>query len=200
MIFFLVIASVRYSDTFHQEVMQENKNNESFTGTMTRSPSQSLYKSTSSRLNSKEIVDDNEESREDEEDEHSDKEEGIEEREIDEDEEEEEEEFGSQFEHMRSQVEKPAFSLKRLEGSTLATSRLNISNSLQNLRKGTSDSELATVSPKKTSSPQSTAPGSVNESAINSSTSSFSDISESSVTQSAMEDAFLSNFNHGSKL
>ncbi|KAI9362218.1 hypothetical protein BD770DRAFT_382181 [Pilaira anomala] len=198
-------TSVRYSDTFHQqEVIQENTNNESYTGTMTRSPSQSLYKSTSSRLNSKEIVNDEEESKEDkedEEDDHSDKED-IEEREVDEDEEEEEEEeeFGSQFERMRSQVEKPAFSLKRLEGSTLATSRLNISSSIQNLRKGTSDSESATVSPKKTLSPQSTAPGSVNESTINSSTSSFSDISESSVTQSAMEDAFLSNFNHGSKL
>ncbi|KAL7333810.1 hypothetical protein PS15p_202674 [Mucor circinelloides] len=46
----------------------------------------------------------------------------------------------------------------------------------------------------------STAPGSSNESAMNSIGSSFSDISDSSVTQSALEEAFLSKFNQGSKM
>ncbi|KAL9556433.1 hypothetical protein MBANPS3_001865 [Mucor bainieri] len=45
-----------------------------------------------------------------------------------------------------------------------------------------------------------TAPGSSNESAMNSIGSSFSDISDSSVTQSALEEAFLSKFNQGSKM
>lgn len=98
---------------------------------------------------------------------------------------------------MTGQVEEPAFLPKQLE-SSLAASRMLTTKSIQNLRKSKSESEPA--SPKKALSPQSTAPGSNNESAINSSTSSFSDISESSVTQSAMEDAFLSNFNQGSKL
>jgi hypothetical protein len=82
------------------------------------------------------------------------------------------------------------------------------------VKTGASPSLSANGSPKKILSPQSHSPairpsttvvpgsggGSKNNSAINSSTSSISDISESSVTQSAMEDAFLSNFNHGSKM
>ncbi|KAI8075528.1 hypothetical protein BDF21DRAFT_423089 [Thamnidium elegans] len=182
-------TSVRYSDTFHQqEVIQESKNNESVVEALGRSSSQSLHKSSSSRLNI-------ENSKEEEEEEENDEEnEGEEE---DEEEDDDEEEFSSHFERMRGQVEEPAFLPKQLEGS-LAASRIQISKSIQNLRKTKSESEPA--SPKKALSPQSTAPGSNNESAINSSTSSFSDISESSVTQSAMEDAFLSNFNHGSKL
>lgn len=78
----------------------------------------------------------------------------------------------------------------------------------------TTTSSSTSSSPRKILSPQIHSPairpsntvtsvhgsGSNNNSAINSSTSSFSDISESSVTQSAMEDAFLSNFNHGSKM
>ncbi|GAA5814664.1 hypothetical protein MFLAVUS_008163 [Mucor flavus] len=185
-------TSVRYSDTFHQqEVVQESKVNESIVEARNRSPSQSLYKSSSSRLNTE---DNNKEEDEDDDDDDDDKEE---EEEDEEEDDEEEEEFSSHFERMRRQVEEPAFLPKQLEGS-LAASRIQISKSIQNLRKEKSESEPA--SPKKALSPQSTAPGSNNESAINSSTSSFSDISESSVTQSAMEDAFLSNFNHGSKL
>lgn len=133
---------------------------------MTRSPSQSLYQSSSSRLDAK-----NYNETEDEDD---------------------EEEFSTHFERMRIQVEEPAFLPRRSDGSTsnLTSSRQQISQSIQNLRKDSS-------SPKKVVSPP--APGSSNQSAINSSTSSFSDISESSVTQSAMEDAFILNFTHGSK-
>lgn len=188
------IASVRYSDTFHQhEVVQESKTNESIVEARNRSPSQSLYKSSSSRLN----TEDNNKEEEDDEDDDDDDNDKEEEEEENEEEDDEEEEFSSHFERMRRQVEEPAFLPKQLEGS-LAASRIQISKSIQNLRKDKSESEPA--SPKKALLPQSTAPGSNNESAINSSTSSFSDISESSVTQSAMEDAFLSNFNHGSKL
>ncbi|GAA5794845.1 hypothetical protein HPULCUR_000193 [Helicostylum pulchrum] len=187
-------TSVRYSDTFHQqEVVQESKTNESIVEARTRSPSQSLHKSSSSCLNTEDDNKKEEEEEEEDEEEDDDQEDDA----ADDDDDDEEEEFSSHFERMRGQVEEPAFLPKQLEGS-LAASRIQISKSIQNLRKGKSESEPA--SPKKALSPQSTAPGSNNESAINSSTSSFSDISESSVTQSAMEDAFLSNFNHGSKL
>lgn len=111
--------------------------------------------------------------------------------------------------------------------SGLQNSRQALSMSIQNLKKLHTDkvngeevpleSSSATSSQHstKTSSTQpqspvhspatnnfqiSTAPGSSNESAMNSIGSSFSDISDSSVTQSALEEAFLSKFNQGSKM
>ncbi|KAI7889247.1 uncharacterized protein EV154DRAFT_515464 [Mucor mucedo] len=154
--------SVRYSDTFQQPYdgsispIQTPLSPQP----MTRSPSQSLYQSSSSRLNTKSFSDD------------------------------EEQEFSTHFQRMQVQVEEPAFLPRRSAGSTsnLTSSRQQISQSIQNLKKDTSPNIIKTSSS-----------SSENQSAIHSSTSSFSDISESSVTQSAMEDAFILNFTHGSK-
>lgn len=221
------LASIRYSNTLQQQQQHVQDNIElqpdtplfqlgnplklspiestSPSSKPLQSPTESMYKSTLGRVhteNTAYIKDDSDDDgspgnmRESEEE--DDKE--------DKSEEDEEERFSSHFQQLK--FEEPAFLPRRVEGSTgsLSTSRHQLSLSIQNLRKPTSNSgEGNVVSPKRILSPQthspatrsSTAPGSNNESAINSSTSSFSDISETSVTQSAMEDAFLSNFGNG---
>ncbi|KAI9485585.1 MAG: hypothetical protein EXX96DRAFT_545694 [Benjaminiella poitrasii] len=142
-------------------------------------------------------------------------------------EEEEEEVFSNHFERMKTQVEEPAFLPHKLDSSSsnnssLMSSRQQLSLSIQNLRKyNPLDDNLSSssVHSKRSNStapstqPQSpvtavtshqrtaTAPSSSsNESALNSIGSSFSDLSDSSVTQSALEEAFLSKFNQGSKM
>ncbi|KAI7902623.1 uncharacterized protein BX663DRAFT_552032 [Cokeromyces recurvatus] len=138
----------------------------------------------------------------------------------------EEEVFSNHFQRMRLQVEEPAFLPHNSyisNNSSLISSRQQLSLSIQNLKKyNTLDDNLSSSSihSKKgnytapNTQPQSpviaittshhrttTAPSSSsNESALNSIGSSFSDLSDSSVTQSALEEAFLSKFNHGSKM
>ncbi|CEP17929.1 hypothetical protein [Parasitella parasitica] len=153
----------------------------------------------------------------------------VEDNSIDEEGKTDDEEFSSHFERMKLQVEEPAFlpqQRKRIitstSSSSIQNSRQALSMSIQNLKRLHTDklndevpiessSTASSLHSTKTSSTQphspatatfqiSTAPGSSNESAMNSIGSSFSDISDSSVTQSALEEAFLSKFNQGSKM
>ncbi|KAI8644046.1 hypothetical protein BD408DRAFT_475122 [Parasitella parasitica] len=149
---------------------------------------------------------------------------------IDEEAKTDDEEFSSHFERMKLQVEEPAFLLQQRKethagasSSGIQNSRQALSMSIQNLKRLHTDklnneevpiemsSTASSLHSTRTSSTQphspatanfqiSTATGSSNESAMNSIGSSFSDISDSSVTQSALEEAFLSKFNQGSKM
>jgi hypothetical protein len=210
------LNSKNSADTVQQDLITSNDPPTALPLKTQKSPSESLYKSSMGRLHTettayiKEDSEDDDRSLDNDDDDEED--DGTDTKEDEE--EDEEERFSSHFERMKLQVEEPAFLARRLEGSagSLSASRNQLSLSIQNLRKPSNvfGGESSLGSPKKILSPQihspatrpSTAPGSNNESAINSSTSSFSDISETSVTQSAMEDAFLSNFDHagGSKM
>ncbi|CAO3668887.1 unnamed protein product [Rhizopus stolonifer] len=99
-------------------------------------------------------------------------------------------ELSEQLERIEIDDDGPAFLPRRSVDNLNDSHRMSLS--IQNLNR--------TITPQHTSSPQATASNSNNQSALNSVTSSFSDLSDTSVTQSALEDAFMSKFNHGSKM
>ncbi|KAI8882740.1 hypothetical protein K501DRAFT_220543 [Backusella circina FSU 941] len=99
-------------------------------------------------------------------------------------EEDEEEEFSSHFERMKLQMEEPAFLPRKLDSSR------QLSVSMQQLKRE------HTPPTQRSPAVQPVTPSS----ALNSVGSSFSDLSDSSITQSALEDAYMSKFNQGSKM
>ncbi|KAI8994731.1 hypothetical protein BDB01DRAFT_773883 [Pilobolus umbonatus] len=101
--------------------------------------------------------------------------------------------FSTQFERMKLEVEKPAFMTRKSE--TISPTKPSVSTQ----RKDAAESSIR-LNPVSYSPATNTVNNSNNTSAINSVGSSFSDLSDSSVTQSALEDAFMSKFNNGSKM
>ncbi|KAG0164536.1 hypothetical protein DFQ30_009810 [Apophysomyces sp. BC1015] len=143
-----------------------------------------------------------------------------------EEEEKEEEEFDTHFAKMRLELEEPAFlprnnlsqSISRKDSTVLR--QLTTENKADERQTTTSKHIIRTTNtspppPRKVFGPSQTrtSPPSAHDnivvsddsgkeasSALNSVGSSFSDLSDSSITQSALEDAFLSKFNNGSKM
>ncbi|CEI96693.1 hypothetical protein RMCBS344292_10850 [Rhizopus microsporus] len=169
--------SIRYSDTIqHNELPQENRQN-------TDSLLLSKISTIAPRLQEPENQDSS----------------LIEERPIENqgESEEDDQDITDQLEKIQIE-EEPAFLPRRSTSKTMSNSS-RLSLSIQNLKK--------TITPQQQQQqqlPQSpqivTASSSNNPSALNSVGSSFSDLSDSSVTQSALEDAFMSKFNQGSKM
>ncbi|KAK4516188.1 uncharacterized protein ATC70_011157 [Mucor velutinosus] len=107
--------------------------------------------------------------------------------------------------HSRQALSMSIQNLKKLHVDKLQNDELSLdSSSATSSQHSTKTSSTQPQSPSHSPATNnfqiSTAAGSSNESAMNSIGSSFSDISDSSVTQSALEEAFLSKFNQGSKM
>ncbi|CEG82687.1 hypothetical protein RMATCC62417_16725 [Rhizopus microsporus] len=173
--------SIRYSDTIqHNELPQEN-----------RQTSDSLLLSKISTIAPRLQESENQDSS------------LIEEKPIENQEEieEDDQDITDQLEKVQIE-EEPAFLPRRSTSKTISNSS-RLSLSIQNLKK-TITPQQQQQQQQQQQLPQSpqivTASSSNNPSALNSVGSSFSDLSDSSVTQSALEDAFMSKFNQGSKM
>lgn len=192
------IASIRYSDTIqHNELPQEN-----------RQTSDSLLLSKISTITPRLQEPENQDSS------------LIEEQPIENQEESEEDDQDITDHLEKIQIEEePAFLPRRSTNKTMSNSS-RLSLSIQNLKKTITPQQQQQQQQQLPQSPQIvTASSSNNPSALNSVGSSFSDLSgqfihiikvtylhnillytDSSVTQSALEDAFMSKFNQGSKM
>lgn len=113
--------------------------------------------------------------------------------------------YSSGLHHSRQALSMSIQNLKKLhvdklQNDEVAMDSSSAASSQHSTKTSSTQPQSPSHSPATNNFQISTAPGSSNESAMNSIGSSFSDISDSSVTQSALEEAFLSKFNQGSKM